>query len=148
MDDNFNGRYILDEAGNVLPCPDLIEWGRWYETAGELRRVARDQVGDYLISTVFLALDHSWAPDPMRDPLTYRPVLWETMAFDCIGHSVCMHRYASREDALRGHAEVVKWVRRNLELQESQLKEALQKIGEEFGGIDALGPANDEEKHG
>jgi hypothetical protein len=126
MDGDFNGRYILDEAGHVMPCPDLMEWARWMETCQH--RVALDQVGDYRISTIFLGLDHSFNPDPMSDPLTYMPVLWETMVFDVISGPVFQRHYTSREAALAGHAEVIPWVERNQKLQESQLADMLNEI--------------------
>ena len=108
---DHNGRYILDDQGNVMPCPDLLEWGAWFETAGEKRRVALDKVGDWTVSTVFLGFDQSWCPDPMADPLNYKPVLWETMAFDCIHNGQMMLRYNSREAALTGHRGIVAIVR-------------------------------------
>lgn len=102
---NFNGRFILDEHGEPQPCEDLLTWGAWFETSGDARRVALDEVGPYRISTVFLGLDHSWTP--MEDPLTYQPVLWETAIF--AGDSMtAMRRYVSRADALRGHREFIK----------------------------------------
>ena len=86
-------RYILDETGEPVPCPDLLTWGRWFE-ASQDRHVARDEIGDVLISTVFLGLDHGWGRGP--------PVLWETMVF---GGKLDeqQERYVSRADALAGH---------------------------------------------
>lgn len=54
-----------------VPCPDLREWGRWYEKAN--RHVAKDEIGPFFVSTVFLAFDHSWGDGP--------PLLFETMIF-------------------------------------------------------------------
>lgn len=94
--------YILDAQGNPQPCEDLIEWATWFETA-ENRRVASDDIGGYFISTIFLGLDYNFAP--MHDPLTYEPILWETMVFK--DKPVDSRRYRSREEALRGHREFV-----------------------------------------
>ena len=54
----------------AVPCFDLMEWARWFETAD--RVVARTDVGPLRVSTVFLGMDHSWEG---------RPHLFETMIF-------------------------------------------------------------------
>jgi hypothetical protein len=90
-------RYILDAHGQPVPCPDLLTWARWYETAN--RRIAQDlDEGDegkrVRVSTVFLGLDHNRGDGP--------PVLWETLVFggELDGE---MQRYSSLADALAGH---------------------------------------------
>lgn len=99
--------YRLTEEGQVVPCADMSEWSRWYETAD--RRVAGTDVGGFFVSTVFLGLDHRFAG---QGP----PVLWETMVRreDAKEGSPAFvdyqRRYASREDALAGHAAAVAWV--------------------------------------
>lgn len=52
------------------------------------------------ISTVFLSFDHSFSPGAT-------PILFETMAFsDHLGGDEHMRRYATYEDAVKGHKEV------------------------------------------
>lgn len=93
--------YILNAAGEPEPCDDVLEWGRWFETAE--RHVAHDMdegAADgtrVRVSTVFLGLDHQWGNGP--------PILWETLVFGGVldGEQV---RYTSRADALRGHQEM------------------------------------------
>ncbi len=103
------GQYILDKRGQPVPCYENLEWAAWFENSGELRRVALDDLGELgRVSTVFLALDYNFSP--MHDPLTYRPILWETMVFGG-PHAYEMRRYMSREAAERGHAEMVKMIR-------------------------------------
>jgi hypothetical protein len=92
-----NGRYILDEKGEPVPCASLMEWAKWIEGGGS-RRVAEDFVGDVRVSTVFLGLDHSFVDGP--------PVLWETMIFGG-PHDEYQERYTSREAALAGHTAAV-----------------------------------------
>lgn len=110
------GKYILNDAGEPIPCDDLLLWGAWMESGdrilkqdfveGEERTVTilgrqrRQRVG---VSTVFLGLDHSFSE-------TGPPVLWESMVF---GTSMDgeMRRYSSREAALKGHAELVQLAR-------------------------------------
>lgn len=68
---NNNGRYILDENKNPVPCEDLLTWGRWLETGDRI--VKQDTFGDIRVSTVFLGLDHSFGGG--------EPLLFETMIF-------------------------------------------------------------------
>ena len=90
------GQYILDEHGEPVRCDDLIAWSHWFEKAE--RTVARDEIGDVTVSTVFLGVDHAFFGGP--------PVLWETMVFG--GHlDGDQERYTSRADAVAWHAEVV-----------------------------------------
>lgn len=67
----------------------------------DARRVARTVVttdrGEYLVSTVFLVLDHCWDDGP--------PTLWETMVMEEPHEQ--LRRYRSHEEAVKGHVEVV-----------------------------------------
>jgi hypothetical protein len=96
--------YVLDDDGQPKPVSDVVEWGRWFEAAK--RQVADTMVGCVRISTVFLGLDHSFSDD---GPL----IVFETMIF---GGSLNgeQDRYASREQAIEGHAAAVQRVRRTL----------------------------------
>jgi len=87
---------ILDDDGEPRPA-DLLEWVRWFETAD--RTVIQTTVGDVLISTVFLGLDHRLGAAGL-------PVLWETMIFGG-DHDGRQTRYTSRLEALIGHATAV-----------------------------------------
>ena len=122
--------YILDDAGNVVPC-DLMTWARWFENV-ENRRVAFDEVGDYQVSTIFLGLDHSFDYGP-QDPLTWKPVLWESIIFDVIRDCKEMLRYRSREAALAGHAHLVELARKLQESQESQLADLFKEVETSLG---------------
>lgn len=113
------GQYMLDAKGNPMPATGLLSWGRWLETAE--RHVALTQFAWGAVSTVFLGLDQSFFFGPEDDPLGYKPVLWETMVF--VHHSrknaalvkeldLEQRRYTSREDALKGHAEMVERCKR------------------------------------
>lgn len=75
------GRYILDERGEPVQEPNLFTWAAWME---ENRRVVKQEdVGDFKISTVFLALDHNFADDDSP------PFLWETMVFSNHPNAPC-----------------------------------------------------------
>lgn len=110
----YEYKFILDEKGNPVVEPDVLKWGKWFEESKN-RVVARTQVGNYDVSTVFLAMDYSFSE-------TDKPVLWETMVFSrrastmkLLGHKRKFHksfddyfgRYISKEDALKGHEEIV-----------------------------------------
>ncbi|HEY2351958.1 MAG TPA: hypothetical protein VGH83_05575 [Candidatus Acidoferrum sp.] len=103
MPNNWVGTYKLDERGEPVPCFRTIEWAEWYETAD--RRVAYTDTGNgCIISTIFLGLDFNF--NPMRDPLTYKPVLWETLIMGGPLNGR-MWRYHSRELAELGHKRAV-----------------------------------------
>lgn len=91
------GKYILDGCRPV-PENDILRWAQWFETAK--RHVAEDLVGHLRVSTVFIGIDHSFGRG--------EPLLFETMVFSG-GHSVMgiQERYATWDDAVVGHAEVL-----------------------------------------
>ena len=64
--------YILDEQRQAIPVADVREWRRRFDR--HTRRVARTEIGDAYISTVFLGLNHAYGDD---EP----PMLFETMVF-------------------------------------------------------------------
>lgn len=76
----------------------------------EYRRVAQDYVGDIHVSTVFLPIDHGWGEGP--------PILFETMVFGYGDDEEAIWEgrewqwsYATKEEALVGHAKVLEAVR-------------------------------------
>ncbi len=91
------------------PMDDVREWGRLFERTAD-RRIGRTHkwglfwawppVRKVFISTVWLGIDHSFG---MGGP----PLIFETMAF-VDGDEIFCDRYATREAALRGHAQCVK----------------------------------------
>ena len=99
------GRYILVDREPV-PCEDLMEWARWVEGPIENRRVGRTEVGDYVVYTSFLSLDHNWIG---IGQLEHVPILFETM----IRHDEddqwldYQERYATWAEAEAGHKRAV-----------------------------------------
>ncbi|PWT88674.1 MAG: hypothetical protein C5B54_10225 [Acidobacteria bacterium] len=100
MNTKCNGRYIIVN-GKITPEPDLIKWALWFEKA-ENRVLKHTEIGTkiygnddepdgpkYLVSTVFLGLDHN--------PLGTAPVLWETMTFEYIQPRIVLGRIIIRE---------------------------------------------------
>jgi hypothetical protein len=86
--------------GGQSRARDAHVWALWFEGTAttQERVVARTTVGDAVVSTVFLALDHGWSE-------TAAPILYETLVF---GGSEDMRRYETREQALAGHDEIVR----------------------------------------
>lgn len=108
------GQYILNANGDPEPCYDLATWAEWYEKSMEQRIVARDEFDGVWVSTVFLAIDHSFGGRI--------PILYETMVFvsewrnpDRTGlRDLDCDRYHTKEEALVGHAEMVAKVKAQL----------------------------------
>lgn len=87
--------YTLDEAGDPVPCEDMLTWATWFAKNHEARVVVKTELASgTTVSTVFLGIDHGF-----RDG---DPVLWETMMFGGAYDLAC-DRYRSRKDALVGH---------------------------------------------
>lgn len=96
------GKYILVD-GEPYPCDDLIRWARWLEKSDRDRIVAQTTEGDIMVSTVFLGIDHNFGH---AGP----PLLYETMIFGG-KHDGYQERYATREEAERGHANACAMLR-------------------------------------
>jgi hypothetical protein len=96
--------YIL-EGRNPIPCTDLMTRARWFETSD--RQVAKTDIGDVRVSTVFLGFDRSFGQGP--------PLLFETMIF---GGPFDQDKYQERcstwEEAEAQHAEAVEVARQSL----------------------------------
>jgi len=100
----------LGPNGEIIPMYDLMEWAAWFEQSRHERQIKRDEVQGFLVSTVFLGLDHSFGDDA--------PPLWfETMVFRLSEDGFkgrdtyeC-ERYTTLEEAHAGHAEICKKVR-------------------------------------
>ena len=91
--------YIELDDGQVKQV-DMLSWANW-RAAHPDPHVAEDNVGRYRVSTVFLGLDHGHGRVP---------VLYETMVF--AGGSLVdggMARYTTRQEALAGHARMLRW---------------------------------------
>lgn len=110
---SFLGMYILDDGNNSVACPDVIEWGKWFEENSHRRKVSRNTVGwnfppfkKMLISTVFLGLDHANFGDD-------KPLLFETMVFyDGSWMDIYCKRCSTYAEALEQHKAGVVWARK------------------------------------
>lgn len=95
----MNDKYILDGHTPVVE-PNLIKWANWMGTAD--RAVAKTNIGEVRVSTVFLGLDHGFGGG--------KPLLFETMVFNGVMDGY-MRRYSNWQDSEKGHQEIVKLVR-------------------------------------
>src|ERR1035437_3041909 len=93
------GKFILN-GKRPEACSNLMRWARWIETAD--RHVAKTQIGDIWVSTIFLGLDHNRLGNGA-------PVLFETMCFieGDAGDTLPFNRYRTWEEAEAGHAVAV-----------------------------------------
>ena len=96
----MSGQYILggEDGHTPIPEPDLIAWGKWFRAAKTGLVVAKTQLGDAKVSTVFLGLDHGFDPT--------RPLLFETLVFGGPHDQDC-ERYSTWAEAEAGHAKMV-----------------------------------------
>jgi hypothetical protein len=123
--------YRLNEQGEPEVVEDVIVWARWFEEADRTVRktvVAAPSLPRGLmeceVSTVFLALDHSFGFDGP-------PLLFETMLFEIQESTVEMWgrphtfrrdlghlqwRYHTREEALGHHEKLVAALERGVEI--------------------------------
>jgi len=89
------------------------DWGKWYADKCHCeekhdRRIEQTVIKDYLVSTVFLGIDHSFDGG--------KPQLFETMIFPigCSSEKYC-ERYGTLNEAKAGHKKAVKFVQEEME---------------------------------
>jgi hypothetical protein len=93
--------YFRLEGHEPVQCADVLEWGKWFETAD--RHVKQEMIGDIRVSTVFLGLDHSFGDDGP-------PILFETMIFGGT-HNEYQDRCATWDEAVAMHERAVALVK-------------------------------------
>jgi hypothetical protein len=92
--------YFFDRAGQSI---DMMDWVASMKNPAN-KRVAEDTVSGYWVSTVWLGMDYSLGDGP--------PLIFETMVFpqkegETNWYDEYCERYATEEEALAGHADVV-----------------------------------------
>lgn len=101
MDDLY---YALDKNNEVIPVRDVLQWSKLFEDKS--RKVDRTEIGEYVISTVFLGINHSFNPNS-------EPQVFETMVFHPAKSDyldLFCERYATWDEAMEGHKLAVKGV--------------------------------------
>lgn len=99
----MNGQYIL-EGKIPKKIDDLHEWAKSFESQN--RTVAKTNIGEILISTVFLGLDHQYGEGD--------PLLFETMVFG-IDDDEYQERYSTWEQAEEGHNKAIEFVKSKID---------------------------------
>lgn len=97
------GQYVLDENGNAVRAKGLLSWAKWMEEHKADCQLARYQIGEAFVSTIFMGLDSFSILERDRP---HTPLLWESMIFGGL-YNLFQQRYASKEEALRGHQKLV-----------------------------------------
>lgn len=78
----------------IVPMDDIIKWAQWFGAAD--RHVGKDKIGDHVVSTVFLGINH-WGH------------WFETIIFRENGESdedLEMQRYRTYDEAKKGHDDI------------------------------------------
>ena len=96
--------YIVDDDKQIVEV-DFITWARWLEANHGIpgkHRVAETLIGEIVISTVFLGLDHGMSRFGTDD----EPIVFETMIFGG-AHDMFQARYSTWAEAEAGHEQAV-----------------------------------------
>ncbi len=92
-------KWILD--GKTPVSVDLMTWAKWFEAAD--RKVAREDVGHYWVSTTFLGLDHNF--DDHGPPLLFETMVFKQNSFE----EVWCERTATWDEAEAAHRRGVEF---------------------------------------
>lgn len=98
--------YFLDNHKEIVGTDDIKKWGQFFEK-NNLRRVAKTQIGESFISTVFLGLGHSFVDGG-------DPVLWETLVFGGPLNDKMDRCSGKWADAVAMHKRMVKKVKKSV----------------------------------
>ena len=123
--DKPDGRHAILIGREVKVC-NLMTFARWLEATSEAmregkpgRRVAEHEIDGITISTVFLALDHSFGSGP--------PQWFKTMVFGGSLDGV-LDRYETWAQAEAGHAAVVAMVTADVNVTREAVRTMLQRV--------------------
>jgi hypothetical protein len=110
-------KYYSLEGRTAVPCT-LEKWAQLLE--GSTRKVAADEIGGILISTVFLGLDHNFGANGP-------PLLFETMTFSDVFGEIQLrcNTYMQAEEM---HQTVVDLVRTSLDQAEETAQDAIKRL--------------------
>lgn len=93
--------YIEDPDGTVRLAKDIQEWSAAFKDRRSHQSLITLEHDQVRVSTVFLGLNHNFYGGP--------PLLYETMVFGGDLDQEC-RRYHTREEAMKGHEEMVQEV--------------------------------------
>jgi hypothetical protein len=87
---------------------ELIDYNKFKELiCSEYSIIKRDMVGPFLVSTIWLGIDHNFGSVDGK-----KPIIFETMVFEPpSAHDLHMERYSNEEEAIEGHEKMCELVR-------------------------------------
>jgi hypothetical protein len=71
------------------------------------RTVARTESGGWLISTVWLGIDHNFGDGP---PVIFETMIFNTRSLESAWHDEYCARYGTEDAAQEGHLEAMRWL--------------------------------------
>lgn len=95
------GIYFILDGREPKEVNDILEWARWIEKNENKVIKQTNLPNNILVSTVFLGINHAFMDGP--------PILFETMIFGG-EHNQYQNRYATYEEAEKGHEEAIQLV--------------------------------------
>lgn len=142
------GYWVLDSEHNPVEVLTMEEWGKFIDK-NKNRRVAKTDISYKIsVSTVFLGIDHNFTDEGP-------PILFETMVFGepryvemfgaerIIREDLYMDRYATWDEAVRGHKKVVALLKSGVKPEE--LRDTMSTLEERQVVFNELTEANNEE---
>jgi hypothetical protein len=109
-----NPRY-LDKQGKPITLAQWVVLSESWRCGHDYRRVGWTEVGDRIVSTVWLGLDHGFGGPPMYfESAIFGPELREVGKLRGRREIDVRDRYPSLRAALRGHAALVEELRSKL----------------------------------
>jgi hypothetical protein len=103
--------YKLDEHHSPVPCT-LFEFSMQAEDPEKFKRVGLTRCGPYVVSTVFLCIDHNFG---RGGPVLFETMIWSEKRIEA-DHEFFEHqwRYRTWAEALAGHNAIVDQVEKGL----------------------------------
>lgn len=127
LDKRHPGIDYYDREGKPISTYQYMTLHRWGKNPEDPSyiRVATDTVNGYMVSTVWLGLNHNYSQ-------VGPPLIFETMVFGRDGRATDLYcdRYSTEEEALEGHKEAVAFV--------SLIEEALSGVDHEGNELPSL----------
>lgn len=103
----------------------MMEWAKAYENAN-YRVLGQHNVGNLLVSTVWLGLDHRYLDDD-GPPIIFESMIFSVPEGDDRWTSLEMRRYSTEHEAMIGHTDLVHMA--NL------LHDIAEEVGDEDDGV-------------
>lgn len=105
MTDRPRYYYLVGTLAVPVPHDDVRLWARSFERAE--RVLKQEYVGDLMVSTVFLGMDHNFLGDGP-------PLIFETMVFGSSWTEQDTERYSTWLEAMQGHRMMCEKVRKSM----------------------------------